>query len=130
VGFVVAERILYLPSVGYCLLIGLGLGKLINFKVQPCKGNSNGAKSRLQKAESLRRQANVRSMAAILFLIILISACSLKTIRRNGDWRDEESLYRSGIKVNPPKGNFSLLCATKLCRFIHFAMNIDINMVD
>lgn len=106
VGFVVAERILYLPSVGYCLLIGLGLGKLINFKVQPCKGNSNGSKSRLQKAESLRRQSNIRSIAAILFLIILISACSLKTIRRNRDWRDEESLYRSAIKVNPPKGNY------------------------
>jgi protein O-mannosyl-transferase len=104
VGFVVAERILYLPSVGYCLLIGLGLGKLINFKVQPRKGNGNGGRSRLQKTESLRRQSDVRSMAAILFLIILISACSLKTIRRNRDWRDEESLYRSAIKVNPPKG--------------------------
>lgn len=111
VGFVVAERILYLPSVGYCLLIGLGLGKLINFKVQPCKGNGNGAKSRMQKAENLRRQNDVRSMAAILVLIILISACSLKTIRRNRDWRDEESLYRSAIKVNPPKGNFFMLCA-------------------
>lgn len=99
VGFVVAERILYLPSVGYCLLIGLGLGKLINFKVQ-CKGN--GTKSR-QKTES-QRHHNMRSMATILFLIILITACSLKTMRRNRDWRDEESLYRSAIKVNPPKG--------------------------
>lgn len=123
VGFVVAERILYLPSVGYCLLIGLGLGKLINFKVQPCKGNSNGAKSRLQKAESLRRQSNVRSMAAVLFLIILISACSLQTIRRNRDWRDEESLYRSAIKVNPPKGNISLLCA--IMRMYPLAINIE-----
>lgn len=107
VGFVVAERILYLPSVGYCLLIGLGLGKLINFKVQPRKGHGNSAKSRLQKADNLRRQNDMRSMAAILFLIVLISACSLKTIQRNRDWRDEESLYRSAIKVNPPKGKFA-----------------------
>lgn len=107
VGFVVAERILYLPSVGYCLLIGLGLGKLINFKVQPRKGNGSGTRSRLQKAESLRRQSDVRSMTAILFLIIMISACCLKTIRRNRDWLDEESLYRSAIKVNPPKGNLA-----------------------
>lgn len=114
VGFVVAERILYLPSVGYCLLIGLGLGKLINFKVQ-CK--SNGMKSR-RKMETLR-QHNTRSMATILFLIILISACSLKTIRRNRDWRDEESLYRSAIKVNPSKGNFS---PTKLCLMTVFIL--------
>jgi protein O-mannosyl-transferase len=107
VGFVVAERILYLPSVGYCLLIGLGLGKLINFKVQ-CK--SNGTKSRQQRtSDSLRQQSTTRSIATITLLIILISACSMKTIQRNRDWLDEESLYRSAIKVNPPKGNFSLL---------------------
>lgn len=103
VGFVVAERILYLPSVGYCLLIGLGLGKLINFKVQFSKSYGTKAKRRTETG----RNRNIRSMATILFLIILISACSLKTIRRNRDWKDEESLYRSAIKVNPAKGNFS-----------------------
>ncbi|CAO1368458.1 unnamed protein product [Diamesa hyperborea] len=97
VGFVVAERILYLPSVGYCLLIGLGLGKLINFKVQ-CKNDSK-SKHKMDKL----KQTNIRSMVTILFLIILVSAYSIKTIRRNRDWHDEESLYRSAIKVNPPK---------------------------
>lgn len=28
VGFVIAERILYIPSAGYCLLVGIGLTKL------------------------------------------------------------------------------------------------------
>lgn len=104
VGFVVAERILYLPSVGFCLLIGLGLGKLINFKVQ-CR--SNGSKSRAKATVDSQANPNVRSMATVLLLIILISACSLKTIQRSRDWQDEESLYRSAIRVNPPKGNFS-----------------------
>lgn len=106
VGFVVAERILYLPSVGYCLLIGLGLGKLINFNV-----HLNKSKAKQQKFDKQRHQqhqracsSDVRSIAIIVFLIILISGCSLKTILRNQDWHDEESLYRSAIKVNPPKG--------------------------
>ena len=30
VGFVVAERVLYLPSAGYCLLIALGVWTLID----------------------------------------------------------------------------------------------------
>ena len=30
VGFVVAERVLYLPSAGYCLLIALGVWSLVN----------------------------------------------------------------------------------------------------
>ncbi|EFN60712.1 Transmembrane and TPR repeat-containing protein CG4341 [Camponotus floridanus] len=28
---------------------------------------------------------------------------SAKTLVRNADWRDEESLYRSALHVNPPK---------------------------
>lgn len=111
VGFVVAERILYLPSIGYCLLIGLGLGKLINFKVQ-C--SSVGGKAR-PRADGPRHHSG-RSMAAILLLIVVIGACSLKTIRRNRDWRDEESLYRSAIKVNPPKGKLFVLPFAIACR--------------
>lgn len=100
VGFVVAERILYLPSVGYCLLIGLGLGKLIsvNGKVREKSGKS---KHKLSAGEKSR---DMRSMLTIAFLVMLISVFCVKTIRRNMDWRDEESLYRSAVGVNPPKG--------------------------
>jgi protein O-mannosyl-transferase len=110
VGFVVAERILYLPSVGYCLLIGLGLGKLINFNVHLNKSKaSNSTKLRQQQkfTDKHRHHNDARSIAIIVFLIILISGCSLKALLRNQDWHDEESLYRSAIKVNPPKGKRS-----------------------
>lgn len=86
VGFVVAERILYLPSVGYCLLIGLGVSKLMDT-------NRGGA---------LRSQR--KRCAVILCIGLTVMAYSMKTINRNVDWRDEESLYRSAINVNPPKG--------------------------
>ncbi|KAG8245339.1 Protein O-mannosyl-transferase tmtc2 [Homalodisca vitripennis] len=76
VGFVVAERVLYLPSVGYCFLIAFG--------------------SHIVSKKSNRRL--VRAMF-ILLLVVL----SGRTIRRNRDWRNEESLYSSGIPVNPPK---------------------------
>lgn len=77
VGFVVAERVLYLPSVGYCFLVALG--------------------AHLISKRSSRRHVR------LLFLLLLVMF-SGKTIRRNRDWHDEESLYRSGIPVNPPKG--------------------------
>ena len=38
------------------------------------------------------------SMTALLIIF------SGRTLKRNADWRDEESLYRSGIPVNPAKG--------------------------
>ncbi|XP_038108368.1 protein O-mannosyl-transferase TMTC2 [Culex quinquefasciatus] len=50
VGFVVAERILYLPSVGYCLLIGLGLGKLIDGQRSPASISTGSGSSRRAKS--------------------------------------------------------------------------------
>lgn len=87
VGFVVAERILYLPSVGYCLLVGLGVGKLMDPRRGPLR--------------SQRKRYAVMACVSVMLI-----ACSVKTVYRNFDWRDEESLYRSAIGVNPPKGNF------------------------
>lgn len=89
VGFVVAERILYLPSVGYCLLIGLGVSKLMD---------TNRPSLRSPKKRG----------AVMLCIGLTVLAYSVKTINRNVDWRDEESLYRSAINVNPAKGNFFL----------------------
>lgn len=112
VGFVVAERILYLPSVGYCMLIGLGLGKFIQFNTR-CRKPITTTATKLQyksnnnnKCDKSYNDTNVKSIVTILFLVVLISVYSVKTIRRNMDWRDEESLYRSAVIVNPPKGEF------------------------
>ncbi|CAD7079889.1 unnamed protein product [Hermetia illucens] len=80
VGFVVAERLLYLPSVGYCLLVGFGIAKIM---------------------EPLR--CSRKRLAAVLCMSLILSMLSVKTWRRNYDWRDEESLFRSAINVNPPK---------------------------
>jgi hypothetical protein len=103
VGFVVAERILYLPSVGYCLLIGLSIGKIVNFKVRYKKN------LKLKRKHENFRQRNSRSIAIVIVLTMVISTFSLKTIKRNRDWFDEESLYRSAIHVNPPKGRINVL---------------------
>nr|XP_029729218.1 protein O-mannosyl-transferase TMTC1-like [Aedes albopictus] len=195
VGFVVAERILYLPSVGYCLLIGLGVGKLIDGKPQgPAivgstssrrSGNSGGLRATKSSSKSFsssdgdrykyrangstgqsvkhhkshssnptssssvvgiggsssgaarksannsggggagsleaRRAGRIRSgnssggggsssdyqqrkRQIILGCFgALLLAYSGKTLLRNLDWQDEESLFRSAIGVNPPK---------------------------
>ncbi|KAJ9585868.1 hypothetical protein L9F63_020488, partial [Diploptera punctata] len=76
VGFVVAERVLYIPSIGYCLLIGLGCHVI---------------HSRTNKS------------LVLVCVALLLAAFSVRTVQRNRDWMDEESLYRSGIPINPPK---------------------------
>ncbi|RDD43777.1 Transmembrane and TPR repeat-containing protein 2 [Trichoplax sp. H2] len=80
VGFVVAERVLYIPSLGFCLLITLAVvlmyQKLKNY--------------------NLHQWVN-------MFVVILALLYTGRTISRNDDWFNEESLYKSGIQYNPPK---------------------------
>lgn len=86
VGFVVAERVLYVPSMGFCLLVAVGLDQLY------------------RKQEGLLRKRILLSVF-LSFVIIM----SVRTVRRNRDWWHEENLYRSGIPINPPKGKHFIL---------------------
>ncbi|XP_049865583.1 protein O-mannosyl-transferase Tmtc3-like [Pectinophora gossypiella] len=72
VGFVVAERVLYMPSMGWCLLV----------------------------AHGWRLLAKRRAKLAAAALIFLLLAFSAKTYVRNWDWKTEYSIFASGLKVN------------------------------
>ncbi|CAH2068653.1 unnamed protein product, partial [Iphiclides podalirius] len=76
VGFVIAERILYLPSAGYCLLIAISINKL-------CCTNKKVYK------------------VVITAYVFLISIYSLKSYRRSFDWQSEYSLFINGLSVCP-----------------------------
>ncbi len=80
VGFVVAERVLYLPSMGLCLLAGHGLWKLHT-------SSSKYTKYLLHCT-----------------LVCLLLSYSLKTLQRNRDWASNEQLYRSAVRVFPDNG--------------------------
>lgn len=80
VGFVVAERVLYIPSVGYCLMVGCSAAALAG-----------------------RRRRTIAAVLVYGLYATTVVTYGLRTVLRNRDWHDEESLYRSGIQVNPPK---------------------------
>ncbi|KAH9490464.1 Protein O-mannosyl-transferase tmtc2 [Bulinus truncatus] len=80
VGFVIAERILYIPSMGVCLLVGMGFEVLY-----------------ARFYHSSRRKWLVACLA------LLVLSFSVKTVLRNRDWQTEERLYSSGVAVNPAK---------------------------
>ncbi|XP_037088175.1 LOW QUALITY PROTEIN: protein O-mannosyl-transferase Tmtc3-like [Pollicipes pollicipes] len=74
VGFVVAERVLYMPSMGFCLLVAAGACKL----------------------------ASSRRCGPALYagLAALLLSQALKTHQRNWDWQDEYSIFAAGLRVN------------------------------
>uniref|UniRef100_A0A8C9TD78 dolichyl-phosphate-mannose--protein mannosyltransferase n=1 Tax=Scleropages formosus TaxID=113540 RepID=A0A8C9TD78_SCLFO len=80
VGFVVAERVLYIPSMGFCLLVPAAMRAL---HLRLC-----------------RRPSRTLVLYCAFSLVILYG---FKTVLRNRDWQNEEMLYKSGIRVNPAK---------------------------
>ncbi|KAM6448587.1 protein O-mannosyl-transferase TMTC4 isoform 2-T2 [Liasis olivaceus] len=75
VGFVIAERVTYLPSIGYCILITYGFCLL-------CK------------------QAKKKKwLVAALLGLLLINVW--RCILRSNQWRSEERLFRSALSVCP-----------------------------
>lgn len=74
VGFVVAERVLYVPSMGFCVLVAHG------FKSLALRG-------------ALKK-------VSWLFMGVLLLTHSVKTFYRTWDWESEYTLFTSALKVN------------------------------
>lgn len=81
VGFVVAERVLYLPSMGFCFLAGYGFWCLV-------------------------RSAKTKFVKLLLSLLIVSLAFfhAARTMQRNRDWESKLTLYTSGMRFNPRNG--------------------------
>ncbi|XP_064476888.1 protein O-mannosyl-transferase TMTC1-like [Ornithodoros turicata] len=77
VGFVVAERVLYIPSIGLCLLVALGLQRLL---------------------DRSGRRVRITLVGAACALVALLAA---RTLHRNRVWESRESLFESGIQDLP-----------------------------
>jgi len=76
-----AERFLYLPSVGFCLLLALCIERLGAIKLKGIVENGRGV--------------------AGLLAVAVVIAYSARTVARNEDWRDMMILTRSIIAVSP-----------------------------
>lgn len=80
VGFVVAERVLYVPSMGFAILVGLGANRLLRNKL-------------------LLVQWMTKSC-----IVFLLAMYCIKTLERNRDWYSDLSLFTSAIRINPHNG--------------------------
>ncbi|XP_077516142.1 protein O-mannosyl-transferase TMTC4-like [Amblyomma americanum] len=76
VGFVVAERVLYLPSLGFCLLVSLGMARL---------------------STALQQHRKILQYCIVALLLIF----TVRSMQRCREWRHESSLFKSGLKVCP-----------------------------
>ena len=89
VGFVIAERILYLPSMGFCMLVGYGVW------------------------HAMKHSSKIISYAMKIGLVYLVVVHSTKTLLRNRDWYSEFTLYYSAVNTMPHNGKMLRNLATK-----------------
>ncbi|NIR60664.1 MAG: tetratricopeptide repeat protein, partial [Gammaproteobacteria bacterium] len=91
VGAIFAERFLYLPSAGFCWLMGLLVQKVhgIELRIGPFRHG--------------------RAVVPVILLLLLTSFV-LRTWARSADWRDNWTVFRSASRVNPasPRAHFIL----------------------
>ncbi|RJP23547.1 MAG: tetratricopeptide repeat protein [Candidatus Abyssobacteria bacterium SURF_5] len=76
---VVGDRFIYIPALGFVIVAGAFFGRL-----ESICGGSRG-----------------RAALAAAGLIIVVFLLSLNTIVRTVDWRDDFSLYKAAVDVNP-----------------------------
>ncbi|XP_063053836.1 protein O-mannosyl-transferase TMTC3 [Engraulis encrasicolus] len=74
VGFVVAERVLYVPSMGFCILVAHGF-------------------------KTVSSQRGFKKISWFLMGLLLLTH-AMKTFNRNWDWESEYTLFTSALKVN------------------------------
>lgn len=122
VGTVVAERLLYFPSVGFCLLVGhvlqtsLGIAyrhatsterTVLGRTAAEVETDHTGAKTRTT-VRSHGRQTHPHadfyrrcySLSVLCIGFVVASGC-YRSQRRNAEWADEATLFRSALGVSP-----------------------------
>jgi protein O-mannosyl-transferase len=88
IGTIMAERLLYLPSVGFCLLAAAGIARLLRRLSRPVGGGSTTA--------GRFGSAVVRTAVGILVL-----ALAARSVVRLRDWRDNHAIFKAAIAVVP-----------------------------
>ncbi|XP_046916588.2 protein O-mannosyl-transferase TMTC3 [Dermatophagoides farinae] len=79
VGFVLAERILYTPSIGFTTLLAIGWLRIQNY---------------FQRSRFIQFLLNFST-------ILMLVTFTFRTYERNFDWHNDLTLFKSGLMVNP-----------------------------
>jgi tetratricopeptide (TPR) repeat protein len=103
---IVAERLVFFPSLGFCSALAYGIFSLLRIDIQ---------------SEEIPRK---KLLVLLLVLLLFLVPYSIKTINRNSQWKDYLTLYAADIDYlsNSAKAN-----STYAAQLLKEAFNNDIN---
>ena len=88
VGTTVAERLLYIPSAGYSLLVGLAIAAALD----ALGGGSNSSGGGGGGGGGAAAPRRARRATAVAALVAVLGAAAARTWARNDDWRDSDAI--------------------------------------
>ncbi|MBI2595284.1 hypothetical protein HYW46_00940 [Candidatus Daviesbacteria bacterium] len=144
-GQIMAERYLYLPSFGFCLIAGYSISKIFNSKfsifnkfsmfkfLKHLNFNSN--------FKSYTRPLDVKTKNYVFFTLffLLFSFYFYQTYQRNKDWKDTPTVWQTLVRQNPahPVANLTLARIykekgqnTQAAFYFNKALDLDPNLKD
>ncbi|KAJ9451473.1 Transmembrane and TPR repeat-containing protein [Diplonema papillatum] len=113
IGTMIAERLLYTPSVGFCVAVGLGTVATFEEALSgagelsapvPCAGTrTRAAEEAGQAPESLCGRCIWRApgLGLSALLCVWVAHWSYMVDARNNDWYSDETLFESALRVCP-----------------------------
>ena len=118
VGTFIGERLLYSPSIGFCLLVAELLGAALPDAWHQQGGpvqqhEQEGEPQAPAQAADLAKQRGAdspvvkgstppqRSWGVVLVCALLLAGYAARTLLRNQDWLDDERLFLSALRVCP-----------------------------
>ena len=104
IGSTMAERFLYMPSLGFCMVLTFLLMKLIKTDRPNIKFN-------------FFKQMLISNSIVFILSFIIIGAYAFKTIVRSMDWKDNITLYRHDVKVSDKSARTHTQYAASLLLF-------------
>jgi tetratricopeptide (TPR) repeat protein len=124
IGTIMAERLFYLPSAGLCLLAGLAYERLTSkvsaFSPQPSAFSLPPSSLILPPSAAL-----VTRHLSQLLVILICLALTARTVARNKDWKDDETLFRQAVAMAPENAKAHVFLSGALRKKGRFAEALD-----
>jgi len=103
-GFMTAERFIYIPSAAVCLILGVLLARLL------------GRLGRLIADSDWSGGKMYRRVLAGVVLMVMVPSLTALTLRRNVDWYDNETIFNQMI-ANAPNATLLYVVLGNIYRF-------------
>jgi Tfp pilus assembly protein PilF len=109
IGTIMGERLFYLPSVGLCLLTGIGWDYFNEWA--NLRKSSKFPNKKRPKAESKKGPIPWYRIGSMTLAILTITSLTVRTAERNTDWATELVLFNSVISIVPNNAKAYLFLA-------------------